>query len=369
MEIKESIKMILNAGLTNQKIDIGHLFEDKNFMRIMREQTFQSWLYYVCPNENFQKYYLGSAIIHNQFDKMVSKMKVIFEKENIDYIILKGYSLQELYPDRNLRMLGDVDVLVREEDYKRAKRALSQSEFKLKNVLDHHSSFGLGQIEIELHHKMINTEYFFHDYFVDGFKHASLKEGNEYVLDDDYNFIFILAHYLKHLKQGAGLRELIDIYLMLNNMNINIDNVRNVLKEHNCENFFDLILHEIDILFGYNKIPYQKNKYVEEILDFSICSGIHGFGENNRWVATRMNNSSGGKFKFLLKTLFIPLESLFALYPWTKSIILIPFGYIYRFFFLLFKRGNRLKQVVNAKKNKKELSIFEKIGLNIDDIK
>ena len=75
MEIKESIKMILNAGLTNQKIDIGHLFEDKNFMRIMREQTFQSWLYYVCPNENFQKYYLGSAIIHNQFDKMVSKMK------------------------------------------------------------------------------------------------------------------------------------------------------------------------------------------------------------------------------------------------------------------------------------------------------
>lgn len=369
MEIKKVIKDILNAGLNNQKIDIGYLFEDKNFMRIMREQTFQAWLYYVCPNETFLKYYLGSALIHEQFDKMVSKVRNIFEAENIDYIFMKGYSLQELYPDRNLRMLGDVDILVREKDYKRARKALSQNEFILKETLDHHSSFRLGQIDVEIHHKMIGSEYFFHDYFEDGFKHASLKEGNEYIFDNDYNFVYILAHYLKHLKQGAGLRELIDIYLMLNKMDINIINVRKVLIDHNCENFLDLILHEIDVLFDYNKIPYQKNEYVDEIIDYSICSGIHGFGDDNKWIATRMNNSSGGKFKFLLKTLFIPLKSLFNIYPWTKSIILIPFGYIYRFFFLLFKRSNRLKQVIKSKKNKKELSIFEKIGLDVDSIK
>ena len=85
IEIKKVIKDILNAGLNNQKIDIGYLFEDKNFMRIMREQTFQAWLYYVCPNETFLKYYLGSALIHEQFDKMVSKVRNIFEAENIDH--------------------------------------------------------------------------------------------------------------------------------------------------------------------------------------------------------------------------------------------------------------------------------------------
>lgn len=46
------------------------------------------------------------------------------EEEKIPYAFFKGYELRELYPVPELRTMGDVDVLVRDEDLERTAEVL-----------------------------------------------------------------------------------------------------------------------------------------------------------------------------------------------------------------------------------------------------
>ena len=75
------------------------------------------------------------------------------------------------------------------------------------------------------------------------------------------------------------------------------------------------------------------------------------------------NLNNGNKFSFLLKRLFIPIKQLFKLYPWSKLIVTIPFAYIYRFFYLLINKKNKLKEVVKYKKDE-NYYLLESLGLN-----
>lgn len=362
---KEKILQIVDAGIKGNSLDLTCLTEDEESLKILREQTFQSFLYPVGKNPAFKKYYIASCLIHEQFSKMGEKIKSLFDDNGIDHIFLKGYTLQYLYPDPNLRMLGDIDVLVRNEDYKRAKKILHENGFEFLDEWEHHAGFRYGKLETELHRKLIASNEKFAEFFVRPFDHAKVQDGHTYALEDEYNFMFILAHYYKHLRVGAGLRELCDIYLMLEKLNLDADKIRENIKICGMENFFDIILTELHLLFGYDKLPYEENPHVSELIDYSLTSGIHGFGTGGDVLKNRIKNGKKqSKFSFLLKTLFVPVKTMFLYYPWTKSIILLPFGYIARFFHLILFRRDKMHHVLEIDDN--ENGLFEKLGLSYD---
>ena len=68
----------------------------------------------------------------------------------------------------------------------------------------------------------------------------------------------------------------------------------------------------------------------------------------------------------VFKMLFIPINQLFSLYPWSKLIITIPFAYIYRLFYLLVNKNKELKKAIKYKKDE-NYYLLKSLNLNTID--
>ena len=354
---------MIDAAINGKTIDLSEV--DEEFIKVAKEQTFLPFLYVASKDKKYKKYYIQSVLIHERINEVGKLIDNILNEAKIPHIFLKGYELQNLYPDSNLRMMGDIDVLVKPEDYDKALKLLLNNNFQtiLESEKDYELSY--NNINVELHHKLFEDFRILKDFFNKPFENTISNELYNYKFDDNYNFIYIVGHYAKHINMGAGLREIIDIYLLLKNKKLDIEYIKNMFKEFKLDKFFNMILNELSLIFNYKDIAYIENKDTNKMISYCLQCGIHGFAKDNTThIANEINNlNSGNKFSFLLKKLFIPIKQLFKLYPWSKLIITIPFAYIYRFFFLLINRKNKLKEVVNYKKDE-NYYLLESLGLN-----
>lgn len=362
---RDIILQIIDAAINSKTLDLSNYINDQEFMRIMKEQTFLPFLYKVDKRKEFRKYYYQSCLIHEKFNEVGKIVDDILTQNNIPHVFLKGYELQNIYPDPNLRMLGDIDLLVPEDKYNLSIDILKNNGFIGNEENGLHIELYKDNVEIELHHKLVNEgrydEFFFRHPF------DNLKDNSNH-FNDNYNFLYIIAHYTEHIVQGAGLRPLIDIYLMLKKYNLDFEYINKSLKSMGLDKFYNMILNEISIIFNYNEIPFTKNKQVLDMIDYSLKSGIHGFGHEAKDSTTKNieRENNGNKIKKIFKSLFIPLKRLFELYPWSKLIITIPFAYLFRFFYLLKNRRNKLKETISYKQDD-SFKLLQSLGLYSDD--
>ncbi|MGN0819499.1 MAG: nucleotidyltransferase family protein [Christensenellaceae bacterium] len=366
---KELLFKIMNSAVKGETLPENSAEQiDEKALLCLKEQTFLPFLYPVFNDDRFIDYYVQSFAVHERFNFIINKIKEVLSAEKIRHIFLKGSELKSLYKDENLRALGDVDFLVDEKDYQRARQALQKAGFKLKNVQENETIMIYDNLNVELHNKLYPNESVGSKFFSRPFSHAVLAEDYTYKLENNYNYLYIITHYVKHLSSGAGLRPLCDIYLMTTMLDLNWSEVESGLKQLKLDKFFNTLLHELNIVFGYDKIPFTPNDWTEKLLEYSIESGIHGYGKKGDAVGNAIHNSFGGsKIKYLWKRLFIPIKYLFLRYPWTKSIILIPFGYLFRFIELLITRGDKFKAIIS---NKSEGETFlENVGLDFKELK
>lgn len=78
--------------------------------------------------KNLQQFY---SILEEQ-----SNVITCFKKENIPSVILKGAAAAINYPHPEYRCMGDVDVLVRKEDFERAFHVLCNAGYEPQQTLD-----------------------------------------------------------------------------------------------------------------------------------------------------------------------------------------------------------------------------------------
>lgn len=350
---------IMNAAMKGESLDLSAYDNDPEFLRIMKEQTFLPFLYEVDKRKIWRKYYYQAYLINEKFDAIGNKIKEIFDANNIDHIFLKGYELKKLYPKPWLRQMGDIDVLVREEDYERASELFKENNFIKGIDAYHHSNYKFKNIEIELHFKLLDDDNYV-QFLTNPFDNATRLNKNTYFLHNEFNLMFLIIHYIKHLKKGAGLRELIDFYVFLNNKNINLNKLMEHLDKSSILAFWHTTLTELKYIFNFEKYSFQTNNYYKELINYCLRSGIHGNGDEKICIDSQYRNSKDSKFLFLLKKTFIPIKQLFLQYPWTKSIILIPLGYLVRIIYLIKNKNKAFKTLMNSKKDD---NFFESIGI------
>lgn len=350
-DTKLFLKMI-DASINNKVLDLSNISED--FIRIAKEQTFLPFLYVASKNKLYKKYYFQSQLIHEKFNKIGEKIDQVLNDNKINHIFLKGYEIQKLYPDENLRMLGDIDLLVESKDHQKAVSVLIENGFEKGPDDPHHMVLIKNNVLIELHHNLFEDFRRTVSFFSTPFEFTKKSNYFRKYLIDEYNFLYIVAHYAKHICVGAGLRGLIDIYLFIKNKDLDFNFINLQLQNLGLAKFYNMILSEIFIIFGYKDKYLSFNDQAMSMIEYSLKCGIHGQGNNHNMnyaskTITRFNQ--GNKFKYLLSKLFISPKDLFKKYPWTKTIILIPFGYIYRFFYLLIKKSDNLNDALHYKKS------------------
>lgn len=154
----------------------------------------------------------------------------LMQHKGIPYVVLKGCSSAFYYPNPLLRAMGDVDIMVDEENITRADEALSKAGFvRIDKKHDFHVAYHRGKMSVEVHTAItrfdnILTQDVVKAYcgdFISASKTVTIPDigATELVLPSRFHHgLSITLHTIRHLteRSGVGLRHLCDLAVFYN---------------------------------------------------------------------------------------------------------------------------------------------------------
>ena len=194
------------------------------------------------------------------------------KKENVRAAVLKGWSVAGYYRVPEIRKSGDIDIIVKEEDYSRAVEVFTEKGFI--PIEEQHSNHhlelkGPDGVVVELHNTL--AEHFDSDrvnecvrkYGQQLVTNTEEYEYNGYIIPrgtPEYNALSLIVHMLQHyLRAGFGVKLLCDWTVFINN---GIDEKQylrfaDMAADLGIYGFVDMINHVCQQFLGLNadKIP------------------------------------------------------------------------------------------------------------------
>lgn len=360
-EFQNDVIKIVKSALTKEKIDISEEFDWQSCLKLARKHQIIPIMFYGIQNsglippddvkKEFESFLFSAAAIDVNQKFEISEIEKAFDDHGIDYMPLKGSVLKFLYPSSEMRLMSDVDILIRTEQYDIIKPIMQSLGFSPVVESDHELSWGKSGILIELHKRLIpsyNKDYY--AYFGDGWRLAkpSAPGKNRYDMSCEDNFVYLFTHFAKHYRDGGiGIRHILDIRIYLDkNPNIDTDYVQKELKSLLLYDFYLNIIQTLGVWFD----GKDENEVTELITDYIFSSGSYGTA-NSRIIsgALKLSKTSGSKnikSKSALKVLFPSYKDMCAIYPVVKkSPLLLPVMWVVRGGrTVLFRRGKLKKQ-------------------------
>ncbi len=283
--------------------------------------------------------------------------------------------------------MGDIDILIKPEGREKARKTMVRNGYR--NPFDgatHDVYFKDNSIHVEIHPQIdTHLEEAHLKALGDVWADAVPIAGSEYELDTSTNLLYIICHLAKHLKSsGIGIRQILDVGVMLTKMDDKIDRARffGLLDESGLRLFFDHLVYinkkyfdfPIDEAYLAGYVP--DNGLIEEMLDYFIASGVHGKAPNfNQAVPalTKISSKEGrvrfSKTKYLFHVAFPTYKDMAATRKYLhKHPYLLPYAWMSRWYDLMFKKTRRsIAKLKALKVDPKELEakriLYEKMGL------
>lgn len=166
------------------------------------------------------------------FEKERAKIFKFMDKNKIWHMPLKGIVLQELYPQYGMRQMVDNDILFDKNFESQVNDFMAADKYEIKPGNMHNEFNKKPLYNFELHKTLCGKwpSEKFYDYFTND--DVLLGEGNLKHLSNENFYLYQTTHAYRHdLASGIGLRQLIDTYVVLNNLDINLDYVEKTCKQ------------------------------------------------------------------------------------------------------------------------------------------
>lgn len=302
----------------------------------------------------------------------------LLERYNIQPIILKGISAAMYYPYPVLRTMGDVDFIVKPNEFETARKILLEAGYEEdKGYHKRHIGFAHNGIRFELHRYFSMggekgnsaIDQIIKDAFSMSTKHT-LDSFYWYSFDANTNGLILLEHLRQHIGGGIGFRHLIDWMMFVNAH----------LDDSNWDEF-KLLTDKCGITtFAINMtaaceqyLGLQHNRTWAQTADTELCKEIINFifqkgnlghkktEDSSRYISALNLNGKG-----ILQALEYEQKS--GLIHWhaaKKYKILKPFAWIYgicHHIKMLKQDGENLISLKNGfAKSKEQKSLVEKI--------
>ena len=123
------VTTLIRSALTQRAYPLPEDFKIEDAASVIRRHHIASLCYegaVLCgiPTDsafmgNLFKRYCATTVKTMRQERAVAKLFQAFETSGIDYIPLKGSRMRPLYPKPELRIMGDADILIRQEQYER----------------------------------------------------------------------------------------------------------------------------------------------------------------------------------------------------------------------------------------------------------
>lgn len=300
-----------------------------------------------------QEEFFRSIILNTNNFQEHHELNEIMGSHDIPYTAVKGLSSAYYYPDPSLRDMGDVDFLVYEKDFERAKQAVLSAGFEI----DHgdkpdsiHIAFKREPMSIWEQHRSVNG---IPDGRIGELIQSDIEttietaqlidlDGAECKIPDPYHHgLVILLHMISHMtSEGIGLRHLCDWAVFADRLDndrfVSLFKVR--LERFGLWKYAQIMTAAAEKYLGMKHKQWAENALIDDDLLQDVIEDILGggnFGKKdlNRYRETKYISNRGERTvddkNIVIQVLGTLSKKTYADYPFIeKHRALLPIGWI-----------------------------------------
>jgi len=375
---------ILALGLQKKPIKLNKGIELDKLCILASKQGISALLFSFIKNElnpNDKEYkflynsYLATlqkgALLENEFNNIIN----FAEECNIDLITYKGSILKNYYPDKYLRLMGDIDFQTDKKNIKKIHNFMKRNGYKLNHEFGNHHEYNKKPyFDIEYHESLHEKEFnlnVFDDYLENTISYNDMNHVKTF--NNTYHLLYLITHLYQHIvTNGAGIRNYIDIYYLIKSCNdIDITFILDRLNQIGLKEFGETTFSFIVKAFDFNiKFKPLNDKDYDDYLNLVFKGGIYGVYSNYERELIRLSLNEETKGKYLLKRLFPSVSEMKNQYKSLSKwymIIFLPFYYVYRIFSALFRSKASRDRIKLLNKNKNEVlkskELYSRFGI------
>lgn len=287
----------------------------------------------------------------------VEQILKTFEENQIACMPLKGYLIKYLYPQPDMRLMADIDILFKNEQTENVEQLMQKLGFMVEHQGGNHDVYSKKPfINIEMHRRLVSEDSPYSNYLSRTWERANLKANSRVIYElslEDF-YIYTLIHLTKHyIGGGTGIRSFMDIYVYKRRYG-------NVMDW----NYIQAELNKIKLwefeksITGLNNVWFDKapsNETYDDMTKYILSSGV--YGTLNQAILSSISKSVSEKrslkttkIQYLWKLFFPNLNTMKASYPILSTLpLLLPVCWVLRGMrCLLLKRNHswqKIKQV------------------------
>lgn len=361
---QRGIVTLLKSAVTEEKLPLPEDFSLEQAEEIARKQSLLPLIYQGAYNcgisadsawmERYRMDYYRILMHSKQQMRFVERIFKRFEEADIDYMPLKGVLLKNLYPQPEMRMMGDADILIRTGQYELIRPIMLELGFAEGRVSQHECCWERKELHLELHKGLFaNLEKEFYACFGDGWSWARKQEGCRYRLKPEDEYVYLLTHAAKHYRSsGIGCRHFLDLYVFRQqHPQMKEPYIEQLAERVHLLQFYRNTLRLLDVWFG----DSEPNAVTEAMTEYIFSGGNWG-NTQNKDLSLLVRHAAGAeevkhsKLRIFRQALFPPMADMqyryliLLKYPW-----LYPAIWVYRAFQLLFGKtgaiGKKLRQI------------------------
>lgn len=305
----------------------------------------------------------------------IGRLEEAFEQAGIEYMPLKGTVLKSLYPQPEMRTMGDADILIRLEQYPKIEEIMKVLGFEFKRENEHELVWQKTSLYLELHKSLVpEGSKDFYRYFGTGWQlGAKLPDHAKYDMSPENFFLYVFIHFTKHYRSyGIGIKHLLDLWVITKTFpKMDREYVYCCLKEMNLHDFFTYTMETVKVWFE----ETAENDRSTLITNVIFNSGQYGTAERgliNRAVLHHKGSSTRAKFVRLRDGVFLPYIQMKHRYKMVKKYpISLPVMWVVRWFEILFCRRYVFKvqkeqsRMMNQSSMNESLQALRFVGLDM----
>lgn len=332
--MSEIYKYILDLLRLELKGDSTELKKDIDYMQlylITQSNSIEAMVYSALNKLNaeipkevnvlFDDSYDMSVTVEAIHDYELECMEEAFDNNGVDFVPLKGSVLKYLYPESNLRQRGDIDILLRETDMRKADDIMKKLEYIGDELNDYEHHLGYRKepfVIVELHKKLMSEKSRSYDYFKNiwDLMNPVSENGHRYEMTKEDFYTYILAHFAKHIKSyGAGIRFVVDIFVIEQKWGEKLDREKlyKSLKKANVFQFYEWVYKLQNWWFNGIETNDENVKNLSELI---LKSGTFGNNEIHKINKDAMTISAPNEKKYMIKRI---LNGIFPSYIYMRN--------------------------------------------------
>lgn len=289
-----------------------------------------------------------------QLDTWRENIARALDVAGIRYTFLKGAYIRAFYPIPELRTMTDLDILVLPQDHKRVTEIFASLGAVEQTGDGNHYNYRFPNgVLVECHPNLVHPGEWGSDVLNPGWQYCVKRdEGSGWDMTAEGLYLHTLCHLAGHiLGGGAGVRFVLDLWLLSRSWAGECPYEEGIASLGLTE-FNRNILALGEFWFGLGECTDT----LEELADYILSSGIHGFAQRAALNAVSVSGSQKSAF---LHRVFCPREALEARFSWVRGRpLLLPVAWLCRCAWVLTSR-------------RKELSAYQKHSARIlaEDVK